>query len=87
MSKVRALQLATTHGNLPPCVRANQPRLPARHAVYARYERPGGPLHGTPSGAYRKALWAALAAFLTLLLVVLVTIYIADENTTDSGLR
>jgi hypothetical protein len=36
----------------------------------------------TSSGAYRKALWAAFAIFSGLLLLALVTIYPADENTT-----
>jgi hypothetical protein len=36
------------------------------------------------SRAYRKALWAALAVFVTLLLIVLVTIYSTNESTTQN---
>ena len=45
---------------------------------------PEGLSINTSSGAYRKALWAALAVFSILLLLALVTMYSADGNTTQN---
>jgi hypothetical protein len=80
MREVRASQLATIHSNLPPYAPTDQSPLTA----YPRDERTGGLSSNSSPGAYRKAWWAALAVFSILLLVMLVTIYSADEDTAQN---
>ena len=84
LREVSASQLATIHSNLPPYAPTDQSPLPARPTAYPRDERTGGLSSNSSPGAYRKAWWAALAVFSILLLVMLVTIYSADEDTAQN---
>jgi hypothetical protein len=59
----------------------DSPHIPPRTRVMSE---PEGLSINTSSGAYRKALWAALAVFSILLLLALVTMYSADGNTTQN---